>query len=52
MLQYHLHFLEGVSDLEMEGLAVELAQKAPLQDYFEVDGGVVAKLGPEHRSKS
>ena len=52
MLQYHLNLLNAVSDLEMEGLAVELAQKAQLQDYFEVDGGVVAELGPEHRSKS
>ena len=43
MLQYHL---------EMGGLDVELAQRSLLLDCFEVDGGVVARLGPEHRSKS
>ena len=43
MLQYHL---------EMGGLDVELAQRVLLLDCFEVDGGVVAQLGPEHWSKS
>ena len=46
MLHYHLHvaLLEGLLDLEMEGLDIELAQRALLldQDCFEVDGGVVA----------
>ena len=54
MLHYHLHvaLVEGVLALEMQGFEVELAQRALLQDCFEVDGGVVAQLGPEHRSKS
>ena len=43
MLQYHL---------EMGGLDGELAQRVLLLDCFEVDGGGVARLGPEQRSKS
>ena len=44
MLRYHLHVAL------VKGL--ELAQRVLLQHCFEVDGGVVAQLGPERRAKS
>ena len=54
MLHYHLHvaLVEGVLALKMQGFGFELAQRALLLHCFEVDGGVVAQLGPERRAKS